>query len=209
MRFRLPALVLLLLAGLTPTALADDANLTEILARIRRDGAAEFRYQETRTLELASAPWHGEGLMLSGNDGSLIKLQQQPNRVVMAIAGDKMYYWDPAQQQRHVAPLESEGPAGQIVLFRKLLQGKIDELRADYDMKAEQHQQQWTLRLTPKAGADDAFSIEISGDQNPDRRRLLIRQADDESSDYQLQLSHDNPDPSATIKQLLTEAAGE
>lgn len=189
--------------------LADDSSLNQILSHIRHDGAAEFRYQETRTLELASAPWHGSGLMLSGADGSLIKLQQQPNRVVMAIAGDKMYYWDPAQQQRHVAPLENDGPAGQILLFRKLLQGQIEQLRSDYDLIAEQHQQQWILRLTPKTAADEGFSIEISGDQNPDHRRLLIRQADDESSDYQLQLSHDNLDPSATIKQLLTEAAGE
>lgn len=190
---------------------ANDTALTEILARIHQDGAAEFRYQETRTLELATAPWQGQGLMLSSADGSLVKLQQQPNRVIMAIAADKMYYWDAAQNQRHVAPLEQTGPAAQILVFRNLLQGHADELRTSYDLNAEQHAQHWTLRMTPKADQADnnATTIEISGDQDPNQRQLLIRQPDGETTEYRLTKTSEGQESAASIQRLLLEAAGE
>lgn len=189
---------------------ADDAALSELLARIRQDGAAEFRYQETRTLELATAPWQGQGLMLSGADGSLVKLQQQPNRVIMAIAGSKMYYWDAGQNQRHVAALEPSGPAAQILVFRNLLQGRVDELRASYQLSAEQQNQHWMLRMTPKPDqADDAATIEISGDQDADKRRLLIRQPDGDATEYRLEKSAQGQQSADAIQRLLVEAAGE
>lgn len=189
---------------------ADDSALTDLLARIRQDGVAEFRYHETRNLELATAPWQGQGLMLSSADGSLVKLQQQPNRVIMAIAGQKMYYWDAGQNQRHVAPLEQTGPAAQILVFRNLLQGHIDELRADFELSVDRHDQHWTLRMTPKPDqADDAASIEISGDQDPGKRQLLIRQPDGDSTEYQLEKTTEGQSAADSIKSLLLEAAGE
>ena len=50
-----------LLALLPMTVIADDAVLTELLTRIRQNGAAQFQYEETRTLELTTSPWQGRG----------------------------------------------------------------------------------------------------------------------------------------------------
>jgi len=199
-------LMLLPMAGL-----ADDTALNALLTRIHQDGAAEFRYQETRALELATAPWQGQGLMLSGADGSLVKLQQQPNRVIMAISGQKMYYWDAGQNQRHVAALEPTGPAAQILVFRTLLQGYGDELRADYDLSLASQGQDWTLRLTPKAdnGDDNAATIEISGDQDASKRRLTIRQPDGDATEYRLEKTSEGQAAADSIQRLLQEAAGE
>jgi hypothetical protein len=200
-----------LLLMLPLVAYADDAALSDLLARIRQNGAAEFHYQETRTLELATTPWQGQGLMLSSADGSLVKLQQQPNRVIMAIAGQKMYYWDAGQNQRHVAPLEQTGPAAQILVFRTLLQGHGDELRADYDLSVDQHDQLWTLRMTPKPDKadDNAASIEISGDQDPSKRQLLIRQPDGDITEYRLEKTTEGQPAADSIQRLLLEAQGE
>lgn len=200
----------LLLSALPLLGHADDVTLSDVLQRLRQDGAAEFRYQETRTLELATTPWQGQGLMLSADDGSLVKLQQQPSRVIMAISADKMYYWDATQNQRHIAPLEHTGPAAQILLFRNLLQGHVDELRASHDLSAELHDQHWSLRMTPKAelADDSAATIELSGEQNPRQRRLLIRQADGESSEYLLEKTTEGPESAASLQHLLLEAAG-
>ena len=74
-------LVLWPMAGFT-----NEAGLAELLGRIRHNGSAEFRYEEIRKLELASSPWNGQGYMLSGADGSLVKLQLQPTRVIMVIS---------------------------------------------------------------------------------------------------------------------------
>jgi len=192
--------------------IADEAVLTELLARIRQNGQAQFRYEETRTLELAASPWHGEGYMLSAADGSLVKLQLQPSRVIMAIAEQRMYYWDSAQNQRHSAPLGSAGPAAeQITVFRSILQGRSEELQATYDFAAEKQGKQWILRLTPKPDLNDqdAPAIEISGDEEDKQRRILIRQADGESTEYRMVKTAEALQQEYSIQRLLLEAMGE
>ena len=91
--------------------LADEADLAELLARLLPKASTEFSYQETRTLELAATPWHGQGKMLSGADGSLVKLQLQPSRVIMISTPQRLYYWDPEQKQRQSAAVGQAGAA--------------------------------------------------------------------------------------------------
>lgn len=201
-----------LLALLPALVLADDALLSELLTRIRQTDQAQFQYEETRVMELADAPWHGQGVMLSGADGSLVKLQLRPARVIMAITEQRMYYWDPQQNQRHSAALGSAGSAGdQIAVFRSILQGRTQELQASYDFAAEKQGKQWRLRLTPKAEASaDRFSaIEISGDDEDNQRRILIRQADGESTEYRMRKASTAQQQEYSIQGLLLEASGE
>lgn len=202
-----------LLLSLLPIAgSADDSVLTELLACIRQTGQAQFRYEETRILELANEPWHGQGQMLSGSDGSLVKLQLQPTRVIMAIAEQRMLYWDPQQNQRHSAALDSAGPAGeQIKVFRTILQGRTDELQTSYDIAAEKQGKQWILRLTakPEMNADELPSIEISGDDEDKQRRILIKQTDGESTEYRMQKATTAQQQEYSLQRLLLEAIGE
>jgi hypothetical protein len=199
-------LALLPLAGL-----ADEAGLAEVLARIRQNGAAEFRYEETRTLELAASPVQAQGYILSGADGSLVKLQLQPKRVIMAIAAGRMLYWDAEQKQRHAASISQAGQAaGQIAVFRSILQGHAEELQPRYDFAAETHGPQWILRVSPKTGVgdEDAPSIEINGDEG-DKRRIFIRQPDGESTEYHIEKSAEGQRLGYSIPSLLREAEGE
>ena len=197
-------LVLLPMLGL-----ADEISLPELLARIRQTGQSQFRYEETRVLELASSPWHGQGFMLSDADGRLVKLQLQPARVIMAIADQSMYYWDPEQNQRHSAALGSaEGAAQQIMVFRSLLQGRTEDMQLSYNCTAEKQGKQWLLRMVPKPefSSDETPTIEISGDEDDQQRRIMIRQAYGESTEYRLQKSAETQD---SIQRLLQEAKGE
>ena len=202
----------LLLALLPMMAFGDEIGLQTLLDRIRHTGSAEFRYEEIRKLELASSPWQGQGYMLSGADGSLVKQQLQPTRVIMAIAAGRMYYWDPEQEQRHAAPLgQANQAAEQITVFRTLLQGHAEELMASYDFVPEQHGKRWTLRLTPKSGLsnEDAPTIEISGDEDERKRQVLIRQPDGESTEYRMVKISEGSQLDTAIQRLLLEAIGE
>lgn len=202
----------LLLALLPMVGRADEALLTELLARIRQTGQTQFKYEETRVLELAASPWHGQGYMLSGVDGSLVKLQLQPARVIMAITEQRMYYWDPEQNQRHSVALGAAGSAGdQIAVFRSILQGRSEELQLNYAIAAEKQGPQWTLRLTPKPdlSGDDLASIEISGDDKEEQRRILIKQPDGESTEYRMQKASAAQQQEYSIQRLLLEASGE
>jgi hypothetical protein len=209
---RLPRYLCLLFALMPVAGLADEAGLADLLGRIRQSGPAEFRYEETRKLELASSLWQGQGYMLSGADGSLVKLQLLPKRVIMVIAEGRMYYWDPEQKQRHTAPLGHAGQAsGQITVFRTILQGHAEELKPTYDFAPEKHGKRWTLRVTPKPGQsdEDGSSIEISGDENERKRQILIIQPDGESTEYRMEKTAEGQRLEYSIQRLLLEAAGE
>jgi len=202
----------LLLALLPMPGFCDETELQALLGRIRQSGSAEFHYEETRKLELASSPWQGQGYMLSGADGSLIKQQLQPTRVIMAIAAGRMYYWDPEQKQRHTAPLGQSGQAADLItVFIAILQGHADELKSSYDFVSEQHGKRWTLRLTPKPvqSDEDAPTIEISGDEDERKRQVLIRQPDGESTEYRMVKTAEGQQLDNPIQRLLLEAMGD
>jgi hypothetical protein len=191
---------------------SDDSKLAELFARIHQTGPAQYQYQETRQLELATSPWQAQGIMLTDSNGSLVKLQLQPTRVIMAITNDSMIYWDSAQDQRHTMPIDYAGPAAaQILVFRSILQGRAEELQPNYDFVAEQQDKHWTLRLTPKAehGDDQTAYIEISGDAEDQQRRIVIRQTDGESTEYHIDKALPKQAEAYSIPQLLQEATGE
>ncbi|MDD1621224.1 MAG: outer membrane lipoprotein carrier protein LolA [Methylococcaceae bacterium] len=202
----------LLLAFLPFAGFADNSGVAELLARIQNSGEAKFRYQETRTLELASSPWHGEGYMLSGAYGILIKLQLKPKRIIMALTDQRMYYWDPEQKQRHSAPLGAGGPgAEQITVLRSILQGQSQALQPTHDFVSEKKGQRWTLRVTPKPGQghEDGPSLKISGDDDDNQRNILISQSDGESTEYKMVKASEDQAANYSISRLLQEAIGD
>ena len=203
-----------LLLALSPiTTFGDETELQALLGRIQQNGSAEFHYEEIRKLELASSPWQGQGFMLSGADGSLVKQQLKPTRVIMAIAEGRMYYWDPEQKQRHTAPLGQSGQTAELItVFIAILQGHAEELKSSYDFVPEQHGKRWTLRLTPKPGIsneDNASTIEISGDEDLHKQQVLIRQPEGESTEYRMVKTSEGQQLDSAIQSLLLEAMGD
>lgn len=204
----------LLLALFLPLAgLAGEQDAADLLRDLRPTaGAAEFRYEETRVLELVAAPWHGWGYLLSGADGSLVKLQMFPQRVVMAIVGDRMWYYDHDQNQRRSAPLGAAGAMQQqIAAFRSILQGRADELRGLYTLDAKRQGGHWTLHLAAKAkpAGTGVASLEMSGEERGTHRNLRIVEADGESTEYRLEKTNEGQSVELTIQRLLGEATGE
>jgi len=191
---------------------ADDVILPDVLTRSRQSGPAKFQYTETRRMELLDAPAIAQGYMLTDAEGTLVKLQLEPKRVVMAIAGQTMFYWDPEQKQRHSAPVAYGGPAAQqITVFRAILQGRLDELRANYLFAAENKDDQWTLQLTPKSEqtSSDTSSITITGDAEDKQRKIVILQTDGESTEYLVANATEGRASEYSISSLLREATGD
>jgi len=187
----------------------DEATLKQVLAHVAQDQQGVFNYQETRQLELATSPIETQGMMLTDSDGSLVKLQLKPERVIMAISGDALYYWNPAQNQRHQMPVSAgEDATQQILIFRQLLQGRLDELQQQFQLDAESDDQGWTLRLQPKQ-ADESLIAAITVSGNSSGRHMIIRQSDGDSSEYRITPSAPQTAQHYRISTLLQEAAGE
>lgn len=199
-----------LFVPLSSPSLADEAMLDNVLTRIRREGPVELRYEETRTLELAASPVRAQGRMYSGADGSLVKLQLSPKRVVMALAEGRMLYFDHGEGRHDSVSLEQAGPAAaQIMVFRSLLQGHVEDLRPSYEFSPLVQGKRWSLRLRPKAGDAEMPSLDISGEEESRRQRVFIQQPDGESIDYRLEQTGEGQPVEETLRSLLREAAGE
>ncbi len=202
----------LITAFLLPfAALSGPPEAAELLARFRQTAATEYRYEETRTLELLAAPWKGKGYLLSSPNGALVKLQLSPERIVMAVSGDRLYYYDYTQGQRQSAPLSAAGPmARQVGAFRALLQGRAEELKNEYEIRAESQAKSWTLVLAgkPKEGGEPAPTLEISDDTALRRRRIIIRQPDGEETVYLMEKAAEGKHLEPWIQRLMAEAAG-
>jgi hypothetical protein len=208
-----PWVALLALALLPPvSAGAEAGSQATLLERLRLSGPVEFRYDETRSLELMDKPWKGGGNMFSNAQGSLVKLQLSPQRVIMAITAQRMVYYDPGQRRRHSAPLSSAGSEQQqIIAFRSIMQGRVEELKTLYDITEEQHGSRWTVRLIskPTQTRTAVRSIEISGDGDFSKRQILILETSGESTQYLMQKTREGPAIDSAIQGLLHEATGE
>ena len=191
---------------------ADEVSVAELLAHIQHHTASEFSYQETRKLELSTTAWQGQGRMLSGAEGSLVKLQLSPRRIIMASNQQQMYYWDAEQKQRHSGTVEDIGEAAeQITLLRSIMQGQMNELSASYNISAKKQGKQWYLRVSPKAEhrEENRPTIEFSGDERNNKQRVIITGDDGESTEYQMQKTADGSPVEKAIQDLLREAKGE
>ena len=123
----------LLLALLPLAGLADEAGLAELLGAhpAKRTGRIQLSGNPQTGIGLIPLARH-RAMMLSGADGSLVKLQLQPKRIIMVSTEQRMYYWDPnrtAPQLRLWA--RPEPAAEQITLFRSILQGHARRIAAD------------------------------------------------------------------------------
>jgi choline dehydrogenase-like flavoprotein len=212
--FKLAALRLMLVPVLLMPALGfpEPPDSSHVLESFRQTAAAEYRYEETRTLEMMAAPWKGSGYLFSSPDGTLIKLQLAPEKVIMAISGDRMLYYDAAHGERQSASLSFAGPmAEQIGTFRAILQGRAEELKAAYDIRSEIHGKHWTLRLTAKErdGDEPGLAVEISGDTDQPRRHIAIQQPDGEKAVYVMEKTGEGKQLEAPMQRLLSEATEE
>lgn len=201
----------LLLALLPLAAYADERELAELLGRIRQNGAVEFSYQETRAMELVTLPWQGQGRMLSSADGTLVKLQLLPRRIVMVSTAQRMYYWDPEQKQRYSEAVGVAGAATeQVALLRAIIQGRTADLQSNYDLVQEQQGKRWSVRFTPKPELrQDLPTLEFSGDEDNNKQQVLINQGDDESTEYHMLRTTEGPEVEKSIQRLLLEAKGD
>ncbi|QSA98865.1 outer membrane lipoprotein carrier protein LolA [Methylococcus sp. EFPC2] len=208
-----PALLALLLSfGLPGTGSCEAPSAEDLLARFAQSAPLEFRYRETRKLELMDRPWKGSGYLYSTPEGTLVKLQIEPERLIMAIAGDSLYYYDSASLRRQSAALSQAGPMGeQIKAFRAIVQGRSQELAPLYSLRSDNQAGRWRLALATKAPAQGGAParIEISGDEKrKSRRQVHIVQADGEETDYAMEQGRAGPEIELAIRRLLSEAKG-
>lgn len=188
-----------------PAALAADPA-----EQLKLTVPVQFRYQETRTLALLSRPWHGSGFMLADPDGTLVKLQLAPERVIMIAAPAELLYYHPGRGERRRLQLPAPVPQAEgIELLRQLLKGELEPIRRRYLLDYRESKDGWRLDLTPKDPESSPFrAIALRGDSEG-RRVLEIVERDGDSSVTELALDEAGDRLRFTIARLYQEAAEE
>ncbi|HHH38622.1 MAG TPA: outer membrane lipoprotein carrier protein LolA [Sedimenticola sp.] len=177
-------------------------------ARLQLDQPRQFHYEETRHLALLARPWQGSGFLLADPDGTLVKLQLLPERLILVATPDELLYYHPASGERRRLPLPTALPQVQgIVLLQRLLRGDLQAVAADFSLDERETAAGWRLVLTPKH-PDSHFRRVTLGEDNG-RRYLEIVEADGDRTRMILTPDEQGPHLRVRIARLVQQAWGE
>jgi hypothetical protein len=202
--------VWLLLAWLMPETGWSDDSLPRVMQRMRSDKAVRIAYRETRTLELMDQPWRGSGYMYSLPPDLMIKEQLQPERLLMAVKGEQMFYFDPVNDVRHHDEMSEDNPLSlNIGVFRALINADEALLHRLYRADFSQSAHRWSITLKPKQDSASNFSIVISGSAQKQADTVQVRQPDGDFSEFSLQPDAEGDEVAASVNRLYRELVGE
>ncbi len=188
---------------------ADD-SLSALMQRMKSDTAVRIAYQETRRLELLEQPWQGSGYMYSLPPDIMIKEQLKPERLLMGIQGDKMFYFEPVNDVRHQGEIEEDNPLSlNIAVFKALINADEATLQKMYRIEFSSDKQGWVMTLKPKRDSESGFSIVISGLPQQQANTIKVRQADGDLSEFSLRKDAEGEEIKSRVNQLYRELLGE
>lgn len=200
---------LVLVAALAPSVQAEE-SLKALMQRMKANPVAKVAYQETRTLKLLTEAWHGSGFLYSLPPDLMIREQLKPERLLMGVQGNKVFYFDVKNNTRHEGELAADSEQSvPLVVFKAIANADEALLRSVYDIVFAATAQGWTMDLTPKQAAGAVTKIIVSGLSGQAANKVRIVQAEGEYSEFSLQKVADGSANDAAINLLFQELQGE
>jgi outer membrane lipoprotein-sorting protein len=197
--------------GLTaPVAFAED-TLQSVMARMKPAQAVSIHYQETRTLGLLSEPWKGTGTFYALLPDIMLKEQQSPEKELMGIKGNTLYYYHPGNDQKHQGEVDDEATEdAQVAAFKGLMNGDLTFLRSRYTLEFNAKATGWRLTLTPLHAADDDKNTKIIMQGLPDKvaNKLELILSDGDRTEYTLTPATQGDAVKTKMTQLLAVLEG-
>lgn len=189
-------------------ALAEDA-LSALMQAMKSNKITQVDYQETRHLALMDKPWQGSGYLYALSPDLMIREQQQPQRLLMGIKGKDMLYFDPVADTRQQTELDMDDESNiTVAALTALINSDETLLRELFQVEFISATNAWTMSLTPKS-ADTAIHLKISGLPSQPANKILITQANGDTSEYTLLNNRHEHSITTTINQLYHELLGE
>jgi len=178
--------------------------------RLKLSEPVQLSYKETRTLALLAQPWRGRGYLLADPQGTLVKLQLSPQRVIMAATPRELLYFDPASGERYRLPLPAPPPQAEgILVLQQLLRGDLESIRRRYRVDYEEDEQGWRLKLAPLSDDSPYRQVLLRGDAQGKRQVLVVIEQDGDRTVTEMTVDERGSQLSYTIARLLQEALGQ
>ncbi len=181
------------------------ATLESVLARMKPQTVIKIHYRETRFLDLLDQPWKGSGYFYVFPDG-MIKEQWYPQRQVMAVKANKLYYFDPFADVRYQGEMEDVS-GGQAIAFKGLMAGDVKLLQKYFQIEFQNQKKTWILTLIPKQSelAEQLSRIIISGTVNQPVNKIEVFLTDGDRHVMQLKTEEQGNQLNTKVEQLLAE----
>lgn len=184
-------------------------TLSALMQRMQSDSAVRIAYTETRALELMDSPWQGSGYMYSLPPDLMLKEQLQPQRVLMAVKGERMFYFDADQDVRRQGEMDEDHPLTlNLAVFKALINADEALLHRVYRVDFAEREQGWVMTLEPRRRSDSGFGIVISGPEGRQPERIEVRQADGDRSFFTLHRDAEGAEVETEVKRLFRELQG-
>ena len=205
--------IALLVGMFLSVAAGADDTLESVMARLAgKNDTTQIRYREVRHLTLMTEDWKATGFLYARPPDSLVKLQLQPSRAIMAISDGCLWYYDVENDVRYHTEVE-EGNASsvEIASFMSLVNGDLSELEAIYSLVFASDSSRWVIRLIPHADGMTAglSDISVSGPVGGPIERITIKKTDGDTSEIHLSEFQSGKIVANTITSLLAEVRGE
>lgn len=156
--------MLLLLLVTTPTRLPA-AGIEALEKRIARQPPISTQFVEYRFSRVLKRPLTSSGTLEYRADGVMARLSETPYRERTEVHGDEVVVAREGRPERRISL--QRAPQLRLLLdtFRALLEGRLEPLRADFDLGIVEHGAHWTLTLKPRAPqiARHLARIEVHG----------------------------------------------
>lgn len=201
----------LILAGvlMTQAAYAEDSLVT-VMQSMQSEQPVKIAYQEIRRLELMDEPWFASGYLYSLPPDIMIKEQLEPQRILMGVKADKLFYFDTKNNVRHQAEMDMDNPLNQnIAVFNALIHADTDLLKRLFQIEFSHFPQRWLMTLHPIQQSQRDISIAVSGRLKQGVDLIKIQQADGDVTEFLLQKQIPENHIEKKINQLYLELQGE
>lgn len=208
MKYILKCWLLVSLFLMVNIANAED-SLSLLMQHLQSKTAIKMAYKETRSLELMDQVWEGSGYLYSMPPDIMIREQLHPQRLLMGVKGEKMFYFDPDNDTRYQDELEASNVLSlNIAVFKALVNADEALLNSLYDIDFSSDAEGWLMALKPKQTLDSELSIIVSGLTNKQANSISFTQ-DGDVSKFSLQKNDEGENIEIIINQLYQELQGE
>jgi Outer membrane lipoprotein carrier protein LolA len=185
-------------------------TLLGLMQKLKSEPMDKVAYQETRKLKLMKDPWHGSGYLYSQSPDLMIKEQVKPERLLMGMKGNKAFYFDPKNNERHQSDIGSDDEINlPLSLFKALVNADEPLLRSLFHIVFSSGAQSWTMDLKPKQKAGSVSSIIVTGHPGQHANKISVMQEDGDMSEFNLHKDVDGSHSKDAISKLSQELLGE
>jgi hypothetical protein len=193
-----------------PAGAAD--SFSAVMERMKPQGPISIHYDEVRYLELMDEPWRGSGNLYALPPDMMLKEQQRPASELMGVKGNRMYYLNREDNERHSGEMRPEDPlAAHLEAFRALMNGDREAIDKLYRVAFLSKPKRWELTLTAKDPeiAATLAKIVVSGIAEKPADTIEIHQADGERMEFALRPEVQETGLAEKVEALYKELLGD